>query len=61
MKSTQSRKCHICQIDFDIELDKGGNCGNCNEPTCNRHLSTYKVNEKNLYICSKCLKKSTNM
>ena len=54
--------CHICNNKFEIELGKGGVCDNCSKPTCNRHLSsTHKVEEKDVYICSDCLSKSTDM
>jgi hypothetical protein len=54
-------KCHICIVEFAIELGEGGTCDNCKEPTCNSHLSTHKVEEKTFYICSKCVSKSTAM
>ena len=57
--SILSRKCHICKAEFSIELAEGGVCNNCLEPACNIHLSTHKIKEKFLYICSKCESKST--
>ena len=53
--------CHVCKMEFTIESGEGSICSNCNEPTCNRHLSAHNVKDKTLYICSKCLIKSTNM
>ena len=54
-------KCHTCKVEFAIQLSEGGICDNCIEPTCNSHLSTHKIGEKTLYICSKCVSKSTAM
>ena len=54
-------KCHTCKVEFAIELAEGGICDNCIEPNCNSHLSTHKIEEKTLYICSKCVSKSTAM
>jgi len=53
--------CHICKIEFAIELGKGGICDNCNKPTCNRHFaSTHEVEGKKVFICSECFAKSPN-
>lgn len=54
-------KCHICKVEFAIELAQGGICDNCTEPTCNIHLSNHKVEVRTIYICSKCVTKSTAM
>jgi DNA-directed RNA polymerase subunit RPC12/RpoP len=54
-------KCHTCKAEFTIELGEGAICDNCKEPTCNSHLSTHKIEEKTLYICSSCVSKSTAM
>jgi DNA-directed RNA polymerase subunit RPC12/RpoP len=54
-------KCHTCEVEFAIQLREGGICDNCTEPTCNSHLSRHKIADKTLYICSKCVSKSTAM
>jgi len=54
-------RCHTCRVEFAIELAEGSICDNCIEPTCNSHLSTHKIKEKTLYICSKCVSESTAM
>jgi len=61
MKEIYPWECHICNVKFAIELGEGVFCDNCNKPTCNTHLSAHKVKDKTLYICTKCLIKSTDM
>ena len=61
MKEILRWKCHICKIEFAVESGEGRACANCNEPTCNIHLSAHKIMDKTVYICSKCLTESTNM
>jgi len=54
-------KCHTCKVEFAIQFSEGGICDNCIKPTCNSHLSSHKIGEKTLYICSKCVSKSTTI
>ncbi len=49
-----SCKCHICKDDFALELDKGGMCDNCMEPTCHKHLKVKKDGPASQYMCEKC-------